>query len=269
MFNQWILRSTLLLSVITAATTVQASAVELPLTGEHRAEANSARDAARHPQQTLQFFQVAAADTVIEIAPGGGWYTEILAPYLRDSGNLYAAHFPVETDVPYYQRSRQAFLEKLAAAPAVYDKVKVTEFIAGKPAAAGPVGGADKVLTFRNVHNWLKAGYAEAAFKDFYAMLAKGGVLGVVEHRAKPGTSLEAMKVSGYMTEAEVIRLAQAAGFVLEEKSEINANKRDTKDHPRGVWTLPPSLALQGEDREKYEAIGESDRMTLRFRKPE
>lgn len=246
-------------------------AADLPtvLQGEHRSEAFSARDSARHPVETLQFFGLQATDTVIEISPGGGWYTEILAPYLHKQGSLYAAHFPAKSDVGYYQRSRQGFLEKLAANPSVYGNVKVTEFIADKPSAAGPLGEADKVLTFRNVHNWIKAGYGEQAFEAFFQMLKKGGVLGVVEHRAKPGTSLDAMKVSGYVTEAEVIRLAEKAGFVLDARSEVNANPKDTKDHPKGVWTLPPSLALQDEDRDKYLAIGESDRMTLRFRKPE
>ncbi|MDN3640170.1 methyltransferase [Simiduia curdlanivorans] len=246
-----------------------AESIQAAIAGEHRSEASSARDEARHPAETLAFFGFKPTDKVIEISPGGGWYTEILAPALYQNGELYAAHFPAQTDVPYYQRSRQAFLEKLAAEPSVYDKVKVTEFIPGNPAAAGPLGGADKVLTFRNVHNWIKAGSGEQAFVDFYAMLAKGGVLGVVEHRAKAGTTLEAMKVSGYVTEAEVIRLAEKAGFVLDAKSEVNANAKDTANHPKGVWTLPPSLALQDEDKDKYLAIGESDRMTLRFRKPE
>lgn len=243
--------------------------LQTAIEGKHRSEASSARDEARHPAETLAFFGFKPTDSVIEISPGGGWYTEILAPALRESGQLYAAHFPVQTDVPYYQRSRQAFLEKLAAEPDSYDKVKVTEFVVGKPEAAGPLGAVDKVMTFRNVHNWVKAGTAEQAFADFYAMLAKGGVLGVVEHRAKPGTTLDAMKMSGYVTEAEVIRLAEKAGFVLDAKSEVNANAKDSANHPKGVWTLPPSLALQDEDKDKYLAIGESDRMTLRFRKPE
>ncbi len=239
------------------------------LQGDHRSEAAVKRDQARHPAETLAFFGVQPSHTVVEITPGGGWYTDILAPYVRNEGVLYAAHFPAKTDVAYFQRSRQGFLEKLAANPAVFDQVKVTEFIVGTPSAMGPVGKADQVLTFRNVHNWMKSGDGEQAFAAFYALLKKGGVLGVVEHRAKPGTSLATMKSSGYVTEAEVIRLAESAGFVLEARSEINANSKDTKDHPRGVWTLPPTLALQDEDRDKYLAIGESDRMTLKFRKPE
>lgn len=264
-----IIKTCSIIALVTAPLAGMAQTIDAVIGGEHRAEANVTRDAARHPVETLTFFGLQPADTVVEISPGGGWYTEILAPVLREKGAFYAAHFPANTDIAYYQRSRQAFLEKLAATPEVYDQVKVTEFIPGQANAAGPLGTVDKVFTFRNVHNWIKAGNAELAFADFYALLAKGGVLGVVEHRAKPGTSLETMKVSGYVTEAEVIRLAEKAGFVLEAKSEVNANSKDSTNHPKGVWTLPPSLALQDEDKDKYLAIGESDRMTLRFRKPE
>ncbi|UTA46574.1 methyltransferase [Simiduia sp. 21SJ11W-1] len=246
-----------------------ATELEDVLKGEHRAEAAVARDSARNPAETLAFFGLEPTHTVVEVTPGGGWYTDILAPYVRDKGTLYAAHFPAKSDVGYYQRSRQKFLEKLAATPEVFDQVKVTEFVVETPSAMGPVGEVDQVLTFRNVHNWIKGGFGEQAFSAFYALLKDGGVLGVVEHRAKPGTSMETMKTSGYVTEAEVIRLAEAAGFVLESRSEINANPKDTAKHPKGVWTLPPTLALQDEDREKYLAIGESDRMTLKFRKPE
>lgn len=246
-----------------------ADPLQAVVSAEHRTEANVIRDGARHPAETLAFFGVKATDTLAEITPGGGWYTELLAPLVRDQGLLYAVHFPADSEVAYYQRSRKGFLEKLAATPAVYDKVKVTEFVPQAPQRMAPLGQVDKVLTFRNVHNWLKGDSAEQAFKAFHQLLKPGGVLGVVEHRAKPGTSLEAMQASGYVTEAEVIRLAEAAGFVLDGKSEINANNKDSADHPKGVWSLPPSLALGEQDREKYLAIGESDRMTLRFRKPE
>lgn len=263
------IKLTLLGLTLALAQGVLAESLQSVLTGQHRTEANMARDDARHPVETLTFFGVTETDTLAEITPGGGWYTEILAPLVREKGMLYAVHFAADSEVAYYQRSRNGFLEKLAADPAVYDKVKVTEFVPGTPVRMAPLGQVDKVLTFRNVHNWLKAGNAEQAFKDFFAMLKPGGVLGVVEHRAKPGTSMDTMKVSGYVTEAEVIRLAQAAGFVLDGRSEVNANKKDRANHPKGVWSLPPSLALGEEDRDKYLAIGESDRMTLRFRKPE
>lgn len=255
--------------LMSLAQQVDSVLVDSALEGSNRSEASTARDSARHPAETLAFFGVSPTDKVVEISPGGGWYTEILAPYLYGEGQFFAAHFPSDSDTPYYQRSRQAFVDKMASDSAAYGHVKVSQFVIGKPDLAAPLGAVDKVLTFRNVHNWIKAGNAEQAFKDFYALLAGGGVLGVVEHRAKAGTAMAVMQGSGYVTEAEVIRLAVQAGFVLEAKSELNANPKDSKDHPKGVWTLPPTLVLQDEDRDKYLAIGESDRMTLRFRKPE
>lgn len=236
-----------------------------------RNEANVARDQYRHPAETLNFFDVRSDAVVVEVWPGRGWYTEILAPLVAERGTLYAAHFPKDTAQKYFQRSRADFVQQLQDNPDVYRGVKLIDFDPAAPApdAAAPQGEADRVLTFRNVHNWMKAGSAEQAFKQFYQMLKPGGVLGVVEHRAKPGTSLEDMNSSGYVTEDKVIELAAQAGFVLEDRSEINANSKDSTSHPAGVWTLPPTLQLGEKDREKYLAIGESDRMTLRFRKPE
>ncbi|MEQ1516639.1 MAG: methyltransferase [Usitatibacteraceae bacterium] len=232
------------------------------LAAEHRAETNRARDVYRHPKETLAFFGVKSESTVVEVFPGGGWYTEILAPLLRDNGR-YVAAFPAQST-----RGLASFQEKLAAKPAVYDKVKIMPL--GPPDAFNirPDGGADFVLTFRNVHNWVNDEMVDVFMKSFYDALKPGGVLGVVEHRAKPGTKLKASIDSGYMTEEFVIKHAQMAGFKLEEKSEINANPKDTKDYKDGVWTLPPVLTLKDVDRAKYLAIGESDRMTLRFVKP-
>ena len=246
-----------------------AAPLEQVLEGPHR-QADKARDPHRHPAETLAFFQVAPGMTVVEIWPGGGgWYTAILAPWLRDHGTLYAAQFPTDSGVGFYQRALQRYQEKLNARPALYDQVIVTHLGPPEHTEIAPAGSADRVLTFRNVHNWAKAGTAEAVFESFFRALKPGGVLGVVEHRAPAGRPLEKQIESGYMTEAYVIELAEAAGFELEANASINANPADDTEHPAGVWTLPPTLRLGEENRADYLNIGESDRMTLRFRKPE
>jgi predicted methyltransferase len=181
---------------------------------------------------------------------------------------LYAAHFPKDSGVPYYDQSLEKFTAKLAADPSVYGKVILSTFDPANAVLTVPEGVADRVLTFRNVHNWLRSDSEGKAFELFFRALKPGGVLGVVEHRASRTIDRAEMIRSGYMPEAYVIELAEKAGFVLAAKSEVNANPRDTTDHPEGVWTLPPTLRLQERDREKYQAIGESDRMTLKFIKP-
>jgi predicted methyltransferase len=241
--------------------------------GDHRAAEHKARDAFRHPAATLTFFGLDANQTVIEITPGGGWYTEILAPAVKGEGKLIAAIVDPTTASSeraqeYYSKGNQSFRDKLAAAPEHYGEVEIVEYNSAEP-SFGAEGSADMVVTFRNVHNWTGAGNDQAMFNGFYKALKPGGVLGVVEHRAADGTSAEDSSKSGYLTEAYVIGLAEAAGFQLADKSEINANPNDTKDHPNGVWNLPPVLRVaEGEDKAKYEAIGESDRMTLKFVKP-
>ncbi len=235
--------------------------------GEHRTEADRARDGYRHPAETLAFFGLAPDATVIEITPGGGWYTDIIAPFLRDGGHFIGAIWDeLLPDQPaYYARLNQTLEEKISANPDVYGKAELRRFNAAAPVFGEP-GSADLVLTFRNVHNWVPAGTAEAYFKAFYDVLKPGGVLGTVDHRAKDDEATDGS--SGYLTERQVIDLAEAAGFKLADRSEINANPNDTADHPKGVWTLPPTFALGDEDREKYAQIGESDRMTLKFIKP-
>ncbi len=244
-------------------------ALEEILAGTHRSEANRSRDRYRHPAKTLQFFGIQSDQRVLEITPGGGWYSEVLAPWLQDRGQFIAAIWDDSLpDQPgYYASLNKQLREKFAAAPNLYDKARLIAFDAKAPdfSAAAPL---DAVLTFRNVHNWTMAGNDAAWFKAFYAALKPGGVLGVVDHRAAPGTDIAAAMKSGYLTEAHVIALAVDAGFVLEASSEINANPADDRQHPKGVWTLPPMLALGETDRAKYLEIGESDRMTLRFRKP-
>jgi predicted methyltransferase len=215
----------------------------------------------------LMFFGIKPNQTVIEIVPGAGWYTEILAPYLHDSGKLYVAPYFAD-DAKGESPGNKRYREKLAQDPAVYGNVTIGALRAGQFADIAPAGSADLVLTFRNVHNWVKDGHIDDNFKAFYAELKPGGVLGIVDHRAKPGTSVQQMMDTGYVTEAYMIQHARAAGFELTGRSEVNSNPRDTKDYSLGVWALPPTLAGGNQDRAKYLAIGESDRMTLRFVKP-
>jgi predicted methyltransferase len=229
-----------------------------------------ARDTYRHPLETLRFFGLRPDQTVVEIWPGRGWYMEILAPYLHDQGKYYAAIEAADVDgAPKEAKDNAASLRKrIADDPARFGRVIVTELHPPQLTEVCPPGTADVVLTFRNVHNWMVAGNQQAQFDAFFKALKPGGVLGVVEHRAKPGTSPDEMGKSGYVDEAYVKKLATIAGFRFDAESAVNDNPKDTKEYPEGVWTLPPTLALGDKDRAKYVAIGESDRMTLRFVKP-
>ncbi|TWT22290.1 class I SAM-dependent methyltransferase [Luteimonas marina] len=246
------------------------AALQAAIAGDWRSEANRARDPYRHPAQTLAFFGLQPGQTVVEITPGGGWYAEILAPYLRGNGSYVAAIVDPAAVAEgrgrdYQQRSKDNLEKRFADAPAQFDAATVVGYDPAAP-KFGDAGSADLVLTFRNVHNWRGSGQAEGMFKGFFDVLRPGGVLGVVEHRA--ATDVPADDKSGYVGQAQVIALAEAAGFRLDAKSEVNANPKDGKDHPNGVWTLPPGNNHDAEDAEKYRAIGESDRMTLRFVKP-
>jgi predicted methyltransferase len=240
------------------------------LASSHRDPKNAARDQYRHPKETLLFFGIRPDMTVVEVWPSAGWYTEILAPLLKDQGKYYAAWYATQAKgTPDFMREREKdYQAMLAGRPELYGKVVKTSLMAPDFVEPAPKGSADMVLTFRNVHNWAKAGNADAMFKIFYDTLKPGGILGVTDHRANAGTPFEQQIATGYMTEEYVISTAEKAGFKLVAKSEINANPKDTKDHPKGVWTLPPTLRLGDQDREKYLAIGESDRMTLKFVKP-
>lgn len=233
------------------------------LAGEHRSDKNKARDMYRHPGKTLAFFGFNPKMTVVEIAPGGGWYTEILAPALKGSGKLYGAHYPDTGEDNYYSNSRKR-LEKKLAGSSVFSEVELTNFVPKKASVLAPAGSADLVLTFRNLHNWGHEG-VEQLFKDAAKALKTGGVLGVVEHRMPADMEWEKNKRSGYFPQADVVKLANEAGFKLAGSSEVNANPKDSANHPKGVWTLPPVLRLGEQDKEKYLAIGESDRMTLKF----
>lgn len=239
------------------------------IAGDQRSPANRARDVWRHPKETLRFLGLRQDMTVLEIWPGGGgWYTEILAPLLRERGRYVAAGFDPSTDSQYQQNGIRDFAAKLAARPDVYDRVTVTAL--QHPGAMSPVpdGSVDMVLTFRNLHNWMAREAAEAMLAAMYRALKPGGILGLVEHRGDPALPQDPRAKSGYVRTDYAIALAEAAGFELLGQSEINANPKDTRDHPNGVWSLPPTFRGGDVDRDRFAAIGESDRMTLRFRKP-
>jgi predicted methyltransferase len=253
--------------------------IEQAMLGDHRSEANRARNRYRHPVGTLTFLGLQDGMTVMEIWPGAGWYSEILAPVMRHHGQFIVATWDVDVpDQPEYRyRLQMQLLDMFSAHPGVYDQVAVVPYSPPASASLGEPASIDMVLTFRNAHGWVGDGIAEAVFTEFARVLKPGGILGVVQHRAAEGTDPAVSAATGYLSEEAVIALARKAGLYLEARSEVNANPADTRDHAEGVWTLPPSLALCGdlgtEDemaacRDKYQAIGESDRMTLRFRKP-
>ena len=243
-----------------SAAQAPASPLDAALAAPTRTPANVARDKYRNPKATLTFFGVKPGDHVVELWPGGGWYTEVLAPYLANGGTL--------TVVPPTGNYEQRIRAKIAS-NSVYSAVQVSPFNIGQPTSL-PAGNADVVLTFRNVHSWLDEDtpIADQVFAEAFRVLKPGGTLGVVEHRLPEEAEDARQLTSGYVKVSTVRRLAEAAGFRFVGASEVNANPLDTKDHPKGVWTLPPALQLGDQDRAKYLAIGESDRMTLKFVKP-
>lgn len=260
-----VLASTVLPPVRTAFAQPAGEFVPL-LAGVHRRASNVARDEFRHPAETLAFFGVRPESVVVEILPGSaGYYLEILAPFLRERGHYVAASRAADAP-PNYLADHRKLLERLQAEPALYDRVEVTAFSADRhPITAD--GSADFVLTFRNLHNWIERGELEGALRSFHRALRPGGVLGVVDHRARRDLDQAAQLKSGYVREDYAIAAIENAGFRLAGTSEANANPKDTRDHPEGVWTLPPSYRLKDVDRAKYQAIGESDRFTLKFAK--
>jgi len=243
-------------------------AMRAALAGNQREDRERARDGARHPLETLAFFGLRSDATVVELWPGGGYYTAILAPVVAERGKLVVTHFDPQGD-PKSEDTEEAhaILDRLAATPAAFGKVEAHP-ISAEEFSFGPDASADFVLTFRNVHNWIEAGYADQVFAAAARVLKPGGVLGVEEHRGKPGMTTAQIRDTGYVPEDVVVQLATRAGLKPAGSSEINANPRDTKDYPHGVWSLPPTLAGKELDRDKYLAIGESDRMTLRFVRP-
>jgi predicted methyltransferase len=242
-------------------------ALSKAVASDHRTPNFVARDQFRKPQQVLEFIGVKPTSTVVEIAPGGGYWTEILAPYLHDKGTYYTAITP-RASSERAAASADTWQKKLDSDKARYGKVKIGDFGGGKYEPA-PAGSADVVVTFRNVHNWMGQGTAEDAFASFYKTLKPGGILGVEEHRGPSDKPQDPKAASGYVREDYTIALAEKAGFKLVGRSDLLNNPKDTKDHPKGVWTLPPTLALGDQDRAKYQAIGEADNFLLKFQKPQ
>jgi predicted methyltransferase len=286
MFREIIMRSAqgatgILLALLLSphAATAQAqdkqagAALDAAIAGAHRSDANRARDRYRHPKETLAFFGFRPDMTVVEMLPGGGgWYTEILAPALKENGKLYAAHYSMN-DGAYQRRSLGSFLTKIGSAPEVYDGVTVTTLSFPHELEVAPRGTADLVVTFRNVHNWYGSDSAldtvTLGFKAMYDALKPGGVLGVVDHRWPDPETADEHLDSGYVSPERTIEIAESVGFRYAGSSDVNRNPKDTHDHPSGVWTLPPTLELGDEDRARYTEIGESDRFTVKFEKPE
>ncbi|MFK8015072.1 MAG: class I SAM-dependent methyltransferase [Gammaproteobacteria bacterium] len=233
--------------------------------GDHRSDKNRARNASRNPAETLSFFGIQPNMTVVEIAPGGGWYTEILAPYLKQDGVYYAGHYDPNHEREYFRTSVGRYSDKLAANPKLYGAVKLTVFSPPDTMDAAPDGSADMVVTFRNTHGWMRNGSQDAVFSAMHRYLKPGGILGVVQHRGDASKPQDPKAASGYVRQDEMIKMAEKAGFKLVATSEINANPKDTADHPKGVWNLPPGYRDGDENRARYAAIGESDRMTLKF----
>lgn len=231
------------------------------INSQTRSQDNRNRDIYRHPLETLEFFELKPNHQVVEISPGGGWYTEILAPFLKDEGKLSLTIFDDNSPKEYKQRLNKKIKTN-------FPNLSYVSF--DEPNYKGPIGpdnSADRVLTFRNVHNWMKAGKLKEVLESFNKVLKPGGILGIVEHRANPKIKQDPKALNGYVREDYLIAQVEAAGFEFIAKSEVNANYNDSKDHVEGVWTLPPSLRLKEKDRYKYLAIGESDRMTLKFKK--
>ena len=244
-----------------------ALALDNILAGSQREVENSARDRYRHPKETLLFFGIRPEMKVLEVWPEPGWYTEIIAPLLREHGKYYAAVIAADPESKYVTGRLSDYQQKLASKPDLYGAVEVVTF-PNDGTDVVPPGSLDMVVTFRNIHNWMARDGAEQAFATLYKALKPGGVLGVVEHRGNPAIAQDPKAKSGYVNEDYAVRLIEGQGFRLVGESQVNANPKDTKDYEQGVWTLPPTYRLGDQDRQKYAQIGESDRFTLKFVKP-
>lgn len=269
---RWIAMTGLLLAVAgcahKASDAESTVAIGVALVGSDRDAADASRDVYRHPAETLAFFGVGPEMTLVELMPGGGWYTRILAPLVRDDGRYIGVEYEPDTfgdDFPQFVERLKKYPDSVKAKPALYGpNARGTWILSGDIADAESV---DMILGIRFLHNWISRGFADEALARLHGVLASGGVFGVVQHRAAEDDPRDAVALAktGYVKQSHAIALLQKHGFELVSQSEINANPKDTRDHPRGVWTLPPSFRLGDEDKAKYLAIGESDRMTLKF----
>jgi predicted methyltransferase len=237
------------------------------LAGSQRTAADRARDPFRHPKQTLLFFGIRPNTRVLQVWPESGWYTRIIAPLVRARGRYYAGVMAPDPGSRFQKARLARFRRLLASRPDLYDRVRVVPFPLNGGDAVPP-GSVDMVLSFRDLHEWLALGDAQQALATIYRALRPGGVFGVVDNRGKSGMPQDPRARNGYVRQGYAIRLIEAAGFRLVATSEVNANPKDTKNYPAGVWTLPPDYRLGNIDRAKYAAIGESDRFTLKFVKP-
>ena len=264
-YKPFIVGFTVLFALVSLPSHAQDPALMKWLAASHRTPGNVARDAARHPVETLTFFGIRPDSTIVEIRPGsGGYYMELLAPYLKEKGRYLAANNRGIGAAPQYVTDHERLLGRLKADSALYGRVEVTQFHRDLYDVAPP-GSADFVLTFRNLHNWLDRDEIDGALRAFRKALKPGGILGVVDHRGRTDASQKEQMKEGYVRQDFAVALIEKAGFRLTGSSEVNANPKDTKDHPAGVWSLPPTYRLGDKDRAKYQAIGESDRFTLRF----
>jgi len=258
----------MLLSLILSSTVMAGdSSAELDtvIQGAHRDARNVARDVYRHPKETLMFFDLQTDMKILEILPGRGWYTEILAPLMKDSGELTVASFGDTHPTKYLRNIHIDFMKKMNADTDSYGKVEIVVFNNGGYLKDIPDNSMDMVVTFRNTHNWIRYGGIEEIYAAFNRVLKPGGILGVVQHRAEKGTDAKITAEKGYVPESYLINLVEDAGFELVKKSDININLADSKDYPEGVWSLPPTYREKDKDKAKYTAIGESDRMTMKF----
>ena len=247
---------------------VEISPVAIAIASDHRTEEERQRDLYRHPEETLEFFGLTPELSVVELWPGGGWYTKIIAPVVRGRGTYYAAHVDPDSKVEMLRLSAQKYQTMLDSNPELYDEVQMTVLMPPEQLEIAPAGSVDLVVSFRSVHNWMAFDMQDDVMQAVYNALKPGGIFGVVEHRGIEGQEQNPRASTGYVSVAAMIAMAEKAGLQFESASEVNANLADTKDYPDGVWSLPPRLRGGEQDQQKYLDIGESDRFTLRFVKP-